>query len=487
MVYFSEIFGVEERVLDEYGAINISLLNDIPLFIDPFLLYASEKPEYKALHEGIIDYLVFLREKATQGAVSRAKIMRWYCFREVKQNWLGYSETGNGGSGLGPDFGESMTRNICGVFQNLRNEDITETSHLEKLCLFRSGVGRDNISDFTCNLIKDYLLQYTETFAHQYLNPEQCRDVSVDKVYFDYEHETWRPKTFYLPYFNGDYVLLTPKDILTKDENWINFGDMRHRFLSVITSLPNEELRDQINDVYRKAIPNRATQKDINAAVSATVNRYPQLLDYYIKIKEEDKEEAKDVSTNIVSDADRMFIRNIQHLISILHKDTSFYDEVATGSFEASKRRVEFLKHIIEDCDGYKLFYDNNGKPVKKEKDLQLLFKFTWFGTAFDVNAEANNGRGPVDFKVSYGAFDKTLVEFKLAKNTKLKQNLMNQVGIYEQANDTNQSIKVILYFSKSEFSNVQRILKQLHLENNENIILIDARNDKVSASNVKS
>ena len=44
-----------------------------------------------ALHEGIIDYLVFLREKAMQGAITRAKIMRWYCFREVKQNWLGYT------------------------------------------------------------------------------------------------------------------------------------------------------------------------------------------------------------------------------------------------------------------------------------------------------------------------------------------------------------------------------------------------------------
>lgn len=486
MVYFSEIFGVDEKVLDDYGAINISLINDIPLFIDPFLLYASEKPEYKALHESIIDYLVFLRRKAAEGPLSIIKIKRWYCFHEVKQNWLGYSETGNGGSGLGLDFGKSMTRNICDVFQNLRNEDITETSHLEKLCLFRSGVGRDNISDFTCNLIKEYLLQYTETFAHQYLNPAQCREISIEKVYFDYKLETWRPKTYYLPYFNDNYILLTPKDILTKDENWINFGDMRHRFLSVISSLPNDELRDQINDIYKRAIPKRATQKDINEAVSHTVNRFPLLMDYYIKIKEKDKDEAKDVSTNIVSEADRMFIRNIQQLISVLHSDTTFYDEAAIGSYEASKRRVEFLRHIIEDCDGYKLFYDNNGKPVKKEKDLQLLFKLTWFGTAFDVNAEANNGRGPVDFKVSYGAFDKTLVEFKLAKNTKLKQNLINQVGIYERANDTNQSMKVILYFSKQELLSVQRTLKQLHLENNENIIIIDACNNKVSASNVK-
>lgn len=485
MVYFTELFGIDESVLEDYGAINISLLNDIPLFIDPFLLYASEKQEYKALHEGILDYLIFLRGKAAQGEVTLEKIKRWYCFHEVKQNWLGYSETGNGGSGLGIDFGKSMTQSICGVFNNLRNETITETSHLEKLCLFRTGVGRDNVSDFTCNLIKEFLARYTESFARQFLSPEQCRVVSVPKVYFDYEREVWRPNNYYLPYFNDDYVLLTPKDILTKDDNWINLCDMRQRFLDVTASLPNDELRDQINDVYCKAIPERASQKQINAAISYTIGRFPLLMDYYIKLKEEDKEGAKDVSTSIVYEADQIFIRNIQHLIAILHKGTGFYNEAAMGSYEASRKRVMYLKHIIEDCDGYKLFYAN-GRPIKKEKDLQILFKFTWFGTAFDVNAETNNGRGPVDYKVSFGSFDRTLVEFKLAKNTKLKQNLMNQVGIYEKANDTKQSMKVILCFSESELASVNRVLKELHLESDENIILIDASNNKISASNVK-
>ena len=485
MVYFSEIFGVDENVLDDYGAINVSLINDIPLFIDPFLLYASDKPEYKALHESILDYLVFLRGKAAQGPVSEEKIKRWYCFHEVKQNWLGYSETGNSGSGLGLDFGKSMTSNICGVFRDLRNESITETSHLEKLCLFRSGVGRDNVSDFTCNLIKEYLLQYTEAFARQYLAPEQCKRVPVAKVRFNYEYEAWMPGTFYLPYFNDDFVLLTPKDLLTKDENWINMGDMRHRFLEITASLPNDEMRDQINDVYRRAIPQRASQKEINAAAQYTIGRYPELMDYYIKLKEDDKEGAKDTSTDIVTEADRIFIKNIQKLITILQKETSFYGEVAMGSYEASRRRVMFLKHIIEECDGYRLFY-NNGKPIKREKDLQLLFKFTWFGTAFDVNAEANNGRGPVDYKVSFGSSDKTLVEFKLAKNSKLKQNLQNQIGVYEQANETNQSMKVILYFTEAEHDAVLRTMKELGLENDQNIILIDACDNKVSASNVK-
>lgn len=485
MVYFTEIFGVDESVLEEYGAINISLINDIPLFIDPFLLYASDKPEYRALHEGIVDYLVFLRGKAEEGNVNVEKIKRWYTFKEVKQNWLGYSETGNGGSGLGVDFGQSMTNSICGVFPNLRNETITETSHLEKICLFRTGVGRDNVSDFTCNLIKEYLLRYTETFARQHLRPDQCRTISVKKVRFDYRLEVWRPGSFYLPYFNNDFVLLTPKDLLTKDENWINLGDMSHRFLDITASLPNDELRDQINDVYMRAIPDRATQKQINEAAIYAIGRYPQLMDYYIKLKEEDKEAAKDSSSIIVSEADQIFVRNIQRLISKLHSDTEFYDEAAIGSYEATKKRVMFLKHIIEDCDGYKLFY-TGGKPVKREKDLQLLFKLTWFGTAFDVNAEANNGRGPVDYKISFGSADKTLVEFKLAKNSKLKQNLMNQVGVYEQANDTQQSMKVILFFTEAEHASVLRILKELGLENNTNIILIDACDNKVSASNVK-
>lgn len=39
-------FEVDESVLDEYGAVNISIVNDLPLFIDPFLLFNSDKDEY---------------------------------------------------------------------------------------------------------------------------------------------------------------------------------------------------------------------------------------------------------------------------------------------------------------------------------------------------------------------------------------------------------------------------------------------------------
>jgi hypothetical protein len=51
-----------------------------------------------------------------------------------------------------------------------------------------------------------------------------------------------------------------------------------------------------------------------------------------------------------------------------------------------------------------------------------------WYATKLDVNREVNNGRGPVDYKISYGGKNFILVEFKLASKTKLRKNLENQV-----------------------------------------------------------
>ena len=113
------------------------------------------------------------------------------------------------------------------------------------------------------------------------------------------------------------------------------------------------------------------------------------------------------------------------------------------------------------------------------------MFRFVWYDTRLSVDREVNNGRGPVDYKVSMGNDDQTLVEFKLASSTKLKQNLENQVEIYKKANQTEAALTAIVYFEKKEYKSVIKILKNLELEGNENIVLIDA-SQKESASNVK-
>ncbi len=55
-MYFSDYFKVNRNKIKEYGAIDINLACDLPLFIDPMLIFNSEKLEYKKLHEQIIRY-----------------------------------------------------------------------------------------------------------------------------------------------------------------------------------------------------------------------------------------------------------------------------------------------------------------------------------------------------------------------------------------------------------------------------------------------
>ncbi|KUO56034.1 MAG: hypothetical protein APF80_12395 [Alphaproteobacteria bacterium BRH_c36] len=178
--FFSDYFGLDPAIIEAHKAFDVSIINDLPLFIDPFLLFNSDKQEYQDLHDGIISYLVYLRDKAESGVASDAELQLWYCFPEVKQNWLGFSISGNSGSGLGLDFARALHANLHRIFHDFGEEQITTGSHLEKVCLIANGVGRDSVSDFTTNLIKDFLCQYTQDFALKHLAEDQRREVAVN-------------------------------------------------------------------------------------------------------------------------------------------------------------------------------------------------------------------------------------------------------------------------------------------------------------------
>jgi hypothetical protein len=482
-VYFSDWFDVDPETLFEYGAFNISLINDLPLFIDPFLLFTSEKEEYQHLHDQIIEYLSFLRDRSKDDDINEGLLKAWYMFPEVKQLWLGYSLSGNSGSGLGIDFARALNENLNVIFSDFGSEKITKGSHIEKVCLVREGVGRDNISDFTANLIKEYLLEYTQTFAQTHIASKYRKKISVRGVRFDYNKQFWCPKLFDLPYAQGDFVLIAPRDILTKDDNWINRHDMLERFETIAYSTSNEQLRSQVNYYLEKTLNKKSKKKERSQAYDVLLKKYPELVEWYIKFKEDTGGEAKSVSSEKVQESENFYIEQFGELISQLESETDFYKK-GIDTFHECKARIKFMKQEIENNGAYRIFY-NQGQPIQRESDLQILYRLTWFATPSDFNSEVNNGRGPVDFKISRGNKDKTLVEFKLAKNSKLKQNLEKQVKIYEEANRTKKSLKVIFFFSSEERAKVSKILKDLKLTKDDSIILIDCRQDnKPSASN---
>jgi len=490
-IYFSDYFDVPEKTIKKYGAFNISLVADLPLFIDPFLLFHSKKTTYKKLHSEIIKYLAFLRDRSST-SISPGLLKAWYRFPEVKQNWFGFTGNGNEGHGLGNKFAVALNGSLENIFKDFGNETVTKSSHLEKLCLIREGVGRDNISDFTTNLIKGFLLEYTQNFAIKYLDKKFVRKFTIRKARFNYGTESWEDGTYNLPFFERDYVILTPRDILTKDETWINKEDLFDDFEQIPYAIPNEELRAQLNNYFNSCLPKKTnkkgkvlepSQKDIRKAAFETLQKFPEAIDYYIKRKEDTGELAEQVSLGKVEYSEELFLNVAKNFSSQLDKDTQFYS-LAGNTYDEARTRIKYLKDSIENNNAYRIFYDKKGNPIEREEDIQVLFRLVWCGSPSSVDSEVDNGRGPVDYKISRGSLDSSLVEFKLAKNKHLKKNLEKQLDIYQKANKTEKGIYVIIYFSENELFRVRKILKELNLEEGERIVLIDARRDnKPSAS----
>ncbi|HBZ3660008.1 TPA: hypothetical protein MHK27_25010, partial [Klebsiella pneumoniae] len=207
--------------------------------------------------------------------------------------------------------------------------------------------------------------------------------------------------------------------------------------------ISNDQLRGQLSDYFNRCLPDEAKKKERELAADLTIKNYPSFIDYYIRYKEQNPNGANRESDEKVSETERRYVEAVQLLVNMIFERNEDFFHSKDDTFEETYKRVSYLKQVIENNNGYKVFY-LNGVPVKREADLQLMFRLTWFASISDVNSEVDNGRGPVDYKISRGSKDKTLVEFKLASNSKLKQNLANQVKVYESANETKKSIKVI-------------------------------------------
>ena len=252
-------------------------------------------------------------------------------------------------------------------------------------------------------------------------------------VHFNYETESWEPREYDLPLFQGDYVLLTPRNILTRDETWINKADLLNDFDRIPDSIPNDALRAQINNYFLRVLPKKANAKEEREAEFRTIQQFPALIDYYIKFKEEHGGEAENISSKKVAFSQQLYVEQFRDLIGLLRAQTQFYGIVG-NTYDEAHQRLAYFKDVIENKGGHRFFWIKD-EPLHREDDVHILFRMTWYATEADVSTEVNDGRGPADFKISKGK-DKSIVEFKLAKNKSLERNLEKQTEIYKRASD---------------------------------------------------
>ena len=490
---FSDYFGVEKTIIDEYGAVDISLFADTPLFIDPLLIYNNEEQEIKKAYSLISDYLLFLNKIVSEN-LTKEEIGYYFKFKEVKENWLGLCTSGNQGNALGDSFANELFESIKTICDN---RGISSDVHIEKMYLVKRGVGKDRISDWVANVLLSFFVDYTSKFAQQYIDKDKCKVFEVKKYSFDYEGKRFIHKMVSLPCLkkNGkeQYVLLTPKSILRRDEQEISYDNFQSDFGVIRTTLPNDELRCEINTLYneeRKKLYDRkyydqavVSQSDLASFekdfMELVIEKYPEIYDYFIRSKEKDSKAASERAKEEVESILQIINNNL-----LLNSDAfgfSSQKEHMT-SFDEALFRINYLKDQIEINGLWKnLYYDN--RPIAHEDYLQRLFALEWCRSHYRFSPESNSGVGPVDFLISYGFKNATVVEFKLASNPRLSH-VFKQVDNYQSSHRTaGKSIIVVFYFSSKEKEKVDNVFAGAD-ESKYEIIFIDCDcTNKKSAS----
>lgn len=225
------------------------------------------------------------------------------------------------------------------------------------------------------------------SFCKKYLKESDCAIFSVEKAEFNYKTESFITKEYYLPFIinekgEDEFILLTPSDILRKNEPSLNRDHFLKNNRKVRDYIDNDVLKEQVNNYIAKAVATYEKDQQKNKkktregsikkiereAFAEIVKEHPEIYDYYIKMREEEKEEInKECNEEVDIQIDK-FINNAQELINIFQR-TNYVLSESNSAYEESKNRTKYFKHIIEDCDGYKNLY-YKGERISTENDL---------------------------------------------------------------------------------------------------------------------
>lgn len=191
---------------------------DIPLYIDPFLLWKSPSQQDQALHTTIINSFNYLNFLLKKGKKNEA-IVNLINLSECSEVGLGVSK-----SRKGLKIGENQAAEILSLFENINEYSQFGFTHFEVIQLYIQGISKDRISDIACNFIKSFLIDYTIQQCEEYKIPVE--GVILDHLYnsktqtFDSNIKLRlpvNPKTH-------EPIIFTPKRWL-RFSPWINFED----------------------------------------------------------------------------------------------------------------------------------------------------------------------------------------------------------------------------------------------------------------------
>jgi hypothetical protein len=287
---------------------------DLALCIDPFLLYKSRRVVLNEAHAVLVG--MFNEAFAAFRAGNEALAARLIDFPEVPEVRFGYSRTGSRGSGIG-----SVLQRL--VLETLRSSpELVRRGvrHVEELPLYNFGIAEDRISDLTANVLRSYLIDYTQKQSQLWSIPLSSN--VPQRHFWDQGNARWADGYFDLPVDpeNGSPILLVPRWIVRRLP-WINQSDyLRTDFRSFLSSrprglagrVPNKREAVLLEQLRQLAV-GRAHAYDYQKLVLALLNCIlePELVDGEAQVRTVTGVEIRDLV--FLNNSDQPFLDYLLH------------------------------------------------------------------------------------------------------------------------------------------------------------------------------
>lgn len=182
---------------------------DIPLYVDPFLLWRSPSQLDIALHGLLIAAFNHIGQLSLSGNANEA-VEALIAASECDEVGLGSSRTRTG-----KRIGRGKAEEILAIFRRFPQYAARGLAHIEELQFLVEGISKDRISDFSCNFLKSFLIDYTIGQCNQLGIPTERRTVT----------NVWEPRSQKFGTIECD-VPVDPTDnrpLLFVPKRWLRF------------------------------------------------------------------------------------------------------------------------------------------------------------------------------------------------------------------------------------------------------------------------
>jgi hypothetical protein len=218
---------IRPRITDYYGISSAQseldfaipfLDEDLPLYVDPFLLWKSPSLQDQALHTGITNCFNNLGRLLSLDRKEEA-ISQLIVASECAEVGLGMSR-----KRVGTRISSAKAEEILSLFDVIPFYRQNGFTHFEEIQLYVKDISKDRVSDICCSFIKSFLIDYTM---------QECADLGIpvqetvlDSLY-DYPTNSFRSNVAVKLPVNpdsGSAILFVPKRWL-RFSPWISLED----------------------------------------------------------------------------------------------------------------------------------------------------------------------------------------------------------------------------------------------------------------------